>query len=198
MRIWGRERWDVKELRPNMGLVSHDLQMRYKSWVTGWEVVLSGFDASIGLWPHQSFDEAQQERASEVINDLGIASLTSRRLAAMSTGEQRRFLLARALVHDPGVLILDEPTSGLDIKACFQYIDTIRRLMARGKTIVLVTHHIHEIPPEIDRIVLLDRGRVIRDGSKTDVLTAPVLGRLFGIPLELVEVNGFYQVVPAD
>ena len=196
VRIWGEERWDLEELRPRMGIVSHDLQVRYKPWVTGWDVVMSGFDASIGLWPHQSFDEAQERRAAVVIEELGIESLKDRQLASMSTGEQRRFLLARALVHDPEVLVLDEPTSGLDIKACFQYIDTIRGLMERGKTIILVTHHIHEIPPEIERVVLLDRGRVVADGPKSEVLEAPVLSKLFGIPLKVVRASGFYRVVP--
>ena len=97
----------------------------------------------------------------------------------MSTGEQRRFLLGRALINDPETLVLDEPTSGLDLQACFQYIATIRRLMQAGKTVALVTHHIHEIPPEVSRVVLLkqgqgDRGRPERRDSHQRASQYPV------------------------
>ncbi len=197
VKVKGRERWNVNRLRRHMGIVSHDLQFRYKGWVTGYDIVLSGFDASIGLWPHQSFNDQQRARAQAVIDELGIAHLEDRRLESMSTGEQRRFLMARALVHDPQVLVLDEPTSGLDLKACFQYIENIRRLMDVGKTVVLVTHHVHEIPPEIERVVLIQKGAVLNDGKKTDILTDKSLSELFETPVRMVEANGFYQVVPA-
>lgn len=197
VKVMGKERWNVNELRQHLGLVSHDMQMRYKPWVTGRDVVLSGFDNSIGLWPHQSFDADQHARARAVMETLGIHKLSIREVGGMSTGEQRRFLLARALVKDPQVLVLDEPTSGLDLKACFQYIDTVRRLMGEGKTVVLVTHHVHEIPPEIDRVIMLNHGTVIADGKKTDLLTPDAMSRLFETPIDMVQANGFYQAVPA-
>ena len=198
VKVQGRERWNVKTLRKHMGIISHDLQYQYKGWVTGFDIVLSGYDASIGLWPHQSFTEAQKEKAAEVIRALGIAHLEKRQLDTMSTGEQRRFLMARALVHDPKVLVLDEPTSGLDLKACFQYIDLIRSLMEEGKTIVLVTHHVHEIPPEIFRLIMIQKGQVIEDGKKEDLLTDVALSKLFDTPLSVVEANNFFQVLPAS
>ena len=114
----------------------------------------------------------------------------------MSTGEQRRFLLGRALVHDPGVLFLDEPTSGLDLKACFEYLAIVRRLMGEGKTVVLVTHHIHEIPPEVSRIVLLKEGAIVADGRKHDVLTSARLTALFDTPVNVVHSDGWYQALP--
>ncbi len=116
--------------------------------------------------------------------------------AEMSTGEQRRFLLGRALINDPDTLVLDEPTSGLDLKACFQYLAIVRGLMQDGKTIILVTHHIHEIPPEVSRVVLLKNGEMIADGDKPEVLTAANLSSLFDTPIALLHTNGFYQAVP--
>ncbi len=196
VKVQGRERWNVKRLRQHMGIISQDLQYQYKGWVTGFEIVLSGYDASIGLWPHQSFDEEQKTRAAEVIRELGVSHLEKRQLDTMSTGEQRRFLMARALVHDPEVLVLDEPTSGLDLKACFQYIDVIRKLMAGGKTIVLVTHHVHEIPPEIERLVMIQQGQIVKDGPKAKLLTDESLSGLFDTPVSVVEANGFFQVLP--
>ena len=132
----------------------------------GLYVVLSGFYASDGIWQHQKFDSVKLDRADKVMELLRISKLKNRQYASMSTGEQRKFLLARALVHDPKVLVFDEPTSGLDLRACFQYLEIIQELMNTGKKVILVTHHIHEIPPEISRVILLKEGRVFRAGKK--------------------------------
>jgi len=127
---------------------------------------------------------------------LGIEGLQSRQFSMMSTGEQRKFLLARALVHSPEVLVLDEPTSGLDLRACFQYLEIIQDLMSAGKNVILVTHHIHEIPPEINRVILLKECKVIDDGDKARILTGKTLSSLFDRPINIVEQNGYYQALP--
>jgi iron complex transport system ATP-binding protein len=196
LRLFGQEHWNVWELRAHLGIVSHDLQREYVGYARGISVILSGYFASVNVWTHQRFSEEQIQRAEQVMNDLGIASLKQKLFAEMSTGEQRRFLLGRALVNDPDALILDEPTSGLDLHACFHYLDLIRALMRSGKTVILVTHHIHEIPPEITHAVLLKGGQVIAQGEKAEVLTAPNLGRLFDVAVRLIQANGFYQVLP--
>lgn len=196
VRILGRERWNVWELRKGLGVVSHDLQTQYLGYVRGIEVVLSGYYASVGVYDYQSFDESQIENAKQIINRLGVEDISERIFSTMSTGQQRRFLLGRALIHQPKHLVLDEPTSGLDLKATFQYLDVIRRLMQEGRTILLVTHHIHEIPPEIDRVILMSEGRIVEDGPKEDMLTDDKLSRLFDVPIHIVSANGFFQTVP--
>ena len=198
IRVFGEAQWNVWDVRKRLGLVSHDLQHQYMEQVTGLKVVLSGYYASIGTYGNQEFTYAQIVRAHSVMEDLGIGQLTDRRYAAMSTGEQRRCLLARALVHGPSVLVLDEPTSGLDLTATFHYLDLVRTYMRKGKTILLVTHHIHEIPPEIRRVVLLKHGRLVEDGEKQAVLTEANLSRLFDCPVTLAEANGWYQALPAS
>ncbi|MGE3154454.1 MAG: ABC transporter ATP-binding protein [Nitrospiraceae bacterium] len=195
-RLFGRERWNVWELRKHMGLVSNDLQNQYMEHVTGLDVILSGYYASIGTYDHQRFEIEQRARAQEIACALGVEDLVVRRFGTLSTGEQRRFLLGRALVHDPAVLVFDEPTSGLDLSACFAYLEMMRALMREGKTVLLVTHHIHEIPPEVERVVLLKDGRVAADGPKTQVLTGPALTQLYERPVELIQINGFYQALP--
>ncbi|WP_447975242.1 ABC transporter ATP-binding protein [Nitrospira sp. Kam-Ns4a] len=198
VRLFGQERWDVWALRKRLGLVSHDLQHEYANDATGIEVILSGLYASIGVWRRHPFTADELARAARLMTQLGVAGLGERRFGTLSTGEQRRFLLGRALIHDPEALVLDEPTSGLDMKACFQYLEVIRGLMRAGKTVILATHHIHEIPPEIERVVLLKAGKVVADGKKADVLTAANLGRLFDTPIRLVQANGFYQALPGE
>jgi len=196
VRLFGQERWDVWELRAHFGIVSHDLQQQYLSTARGVNVILSGYYSSVDLPWHQHPSDEDRDRAHRVMHTLGIAGLSTRMFGEMSTGEQRRFLLGRALINDPDTLILDEPTSGLDLKACFQYLDTIRTLMQNGKTVILVTHHIHEIPPEIEQVVLLKQGKVLAHEDKTRLLTDDILSHLFDTPVKLLQHNGFYQALP--
>ncbi len=196
VRIFGEECSNVWEVRKRLGLVSHDLQRDYLICAEGLNVILSGFYASNDTYEYQEFSGAQVLRACEVMEDLGIESLAGRRFGHLSTGEQRRFLLGRALVHDPTLLVLDEPTSGLDLKACFQYLSLLRAQIRRGKTVLLVTHHLHEIPPEIERVVLLKEGQIVAEGSKANLFTDGNLSRLFDQPVTLVRANGWYQALP--
>lgn len=198
VRILGRESWNVWELRNELGFISQDLQNRYLGHVRGVEVVLSGYYSSVGVYQHHAYAPEAFVRAETVMRQLGIDSLRERLYSTLSTGEQRRFLLGRALVSEPATLVLDEPTSGLDVNATFQYLRTIRRLMGEGTQIVLVTHHIHEIPPEIDHVVLLQDGHVVADGRKQDILTTEMMSELYSTPVKVLTSNGYFQVVPAD
>lgn len=194
--LFGDERWNVWDVRKQIGIVSHDLQREYLICAVGLNVVLSGYYASNDTYEYQQFSKTQMTRAYELMNELGIVALAGRPFGHLSTGEQRRFFLARALVHDPPVLVLDEPTSGLDPKACFQYLDLLRAQMAKGKTVLLVTHHLHEIPPEIDRVVFLKEGRIIADALKSTVLTTDQVSALFDSKMTLVQASGWYQALP--
>jgi len=197
VQIFERDRWNVWDLRKRLGLVSPDLQQNYAPAAKGSAVVLSGFHSSVDIYGHQSFSDEQQQTAERVISELGIEHLRDKPFSKMSTGEQRRHLLGRALVNDPEALVLDEPTNGLDLPAMFQYLETVRGLMQAGKTMVLVTHHIHEIPPEINNVVLMKDGIVVGQGSKELMLTNEHLSHLFGCAVQLVNFNGYYQVLPA-
>jgi iron complex transport system ATP-binding protein len=196
VRVLGRERWNVFELRDRLGIVSPELQVRFERRISGRDVVLSGFFSSVGLYRHQTVTASQRVRADQVIRSLRIDSLAERSFATLSAGEQRRFLLARALVHDPQSLILDEPTTGLDPQGAFGFLSIVRGLAREGKTLILVTHHLHEIPPEVEHVVLLKEGRVFAEGEKAEILSSEVLSELFGTSLELVEKDGHYRVFP--
>jgi len=199
VRILGRDTWNVWELRAHIGIVSHDLQTRYHPETTALHVVVSGYLSSVGV--HGILAERIRpehvRHARELLDELGIPELADTELANMSTGQQRRCLLARALVHDPDTLILDEPTAGLDLAASFDYLARIRALVAAGKNIVLVTHALHEIPPDVQRVILLREGRVVADGHKAEVLTAANLEATYGVPVRLTVVDGYYLASPA-
>lgn len=198
VRILGRETWNVWELRRHIGMVSQDLLQRYTPTTTALEVVLSGFFSSIGvhgtLASRVSAD--QRSAALEVLGELGIAMLADRPLKNMSTGQQQRCLLARALVHRPDTLILDEPTAGLDFTASFDYLRRLRQLANQGRNIVIVTHHLGDIPPEVDRVVLLRSGRVAADGPKEAVLTASRLSDVYETRIRVAETDGYYLAYP--
>jgi iron complex transport system ATP-binding protein len=196
VRVLGREGWNVWDLRAHLGIVSHDLQQDYLASARGVDVVLSGFYSSVDVWEHQLFGDAERCAAEDVMEMLGVTALRERAFGAMSTGEQRRFLLGRALVNGPRALLFDEPTSGLDPRTAFLYRELLARLIRSGTTVLLVTHHILEIPPEIERVVLLKRGAILADGRREDVLTSEALSALYDYPLEAVSVNGTCQVFP--
>ncbi|MBT8107522.1 MAG: ATP-binding cassette domain-containing protein [Gammaproteobacteria bacterium] len=197
-RILGRERWNVWELRKHVGIVSQDLQQRYTATTTALEVVVSGFHSSIGvhgILAHRVTPD-QVGAARAALQDLGIGDLADTPLKSMSTGQQRRCILARALVHKPTTLILDEPTAGLDFAASFDYLQRIRQQSAAGRNIIIVTHHLNEIPPEVDRIVLLGDGRIAADGAKEEVLTRENLSDVYGVAINVAEIDGFYLAYP--
>lgn len=198
VRILGRDRWNVWELRKKIGAVSHDLHNRYTPTTTALAVVVSGFQSSIGIHGLLA-DRVSAEhvtRAREILATLGMAQLVDTELKSMSTGQQRRCLLARALVHRPATLILDEPTAGLDIAASFDYLRQISRLASEGQNIVIVTHHLNEIPPEVDRVVLLKQGTVVADGSKAETLTDDLLSEIYETPVRVGHVDGHYLAYP--
>ena len=196
LKIFGLSRWNVWELRHRLGIVSLDLQNDFFGDTTGRKVVLSGFVTTLGHVDEEALTGDQIARAEFLLADLDIEPLQHKPIRKMSTGQQRRFLLARALVHDPEALVFDEPTSGLDLASKFRYLRSVGRLIEKGKTVVQVTHHIDEIPPEINRVVLLDRGRILADGAKADVLTEDNLSRLFGVSLRVVLEHGYFRALP--
>jgi iron complex transport system ATP-binding protein len=194
VRILGRDRWNVFELRTLLGIVSSDLMTTCTRDVTGHDIALSGFFSSIGIWPHQEVTPEMHVKATAALEMLEVAHLADRCTDEMSSGEARRVLLARALVHDPRALVLDEPSTALDLFAQQELRRIFRKLAQAGIGIVMVTHHLSDLIPEIDRVVLMDRGRVVADGSKQNVLVAPKLSALFGLPLELSERDGYYNL----
>jgi iron complex transport system ATP-binding protein len=192
--ILGRERWNIFELRSLLGIVSPDLLASCTNDATGRDVVLSGFFSSTRIFPHHAPNSELLERTDAALVRLGIAHLSERPVAQMSLGEAKRTLIARALVHKPQTLLFDEPSSALDIGAQIQLRDSMRALANSGLGILLVTHHIAEILPEITRVVLLREGRIVADGPKQDILTSERLSALFGADIEIARRDGYYSL----
>jgi iron complex transport system ATP-binding protein len=194
IRILGRDRWNVFELRSLLGIVSPDLLAACTTDATGLDVVLSGFFSSTRIFPNHQPQAEHCQRAEAALARLGIAHLAKRPLAEMSSGEAKRTLIARALVHEPQTLLFDEPGNALDIAGQVELRDTMRELARAGLGILLVTHHVSEIIPEIERVVLLDGGRILADGAKEKVLTDEKLSQLFGVSVRLFRENGYFYL----
>lgn len=192
VRILGRETWNVFDLRPLLGIVTNDLAAQCTQPYSVRETVLSGYFSSIGIWPNHRVTPEMERKADELMDLLEITHLAGRPVNEMSSGEVRRAVIARALVHDPKALVLDEPSNSLDLRAQVELRETTRKLAAAGLGILLVTHHLPDIIPEIERVICLRSGRVYRDGSKREVLTEETLRELFGVPLRLEERDGYY------
>jgi iron complex transport system ATP-binding protein len=200
MLILGQDRWDVFELRSHLGIVSADLHYAFTSGqgfgrIRGLEATLSGFFASLGLFNHQQVTDAMRERAHAALALVDAAHLADRPMDTLSTGEARRVLIARALAPDPGALLLDEPTTGLDLAARHRFLQTLSKLAGLGKTLILVTHHVEEVIPEIERVILLKQGRVFLDGPKGQVLNSDPVSELFGMPIQVRRHGAHYSAV---
>jgi iron complex transport system ATP-binding protein len=195
LRIMGRDRWRLFELRHHLGIVSNDWMQMCTRDYSGYEIVLSGFFGSVGIWPYHPVTAEMERKAHEVMELLEITHLASRNTNELSSGEARRILIARALVHDPRALVLDEPTTSLDLRATWELREVLRKLAANGISILMVTHHLPDIIPEMRRVVLIREGRVVMDGPKEHVLEAGALSGLFGVPVEVLERGGYYHVL---
>lgn len=192
--IMGRERWNIADLRPMLGIVSNDLMDLCTGHERGRDLVLSGFFSSTGICFHHHVTAAQRDRADAALGELGIAHLADRPVVEMSSGEARRVLIARALVHQPKALLFDEPTNSLDVQARHGLRQTMRSLAQSGVGIILVTHDLADVIPEIDRVLLMSRGRIVADGAKEEILEPRRLAGVFGIEVAIAQHDGYYHL----
>jgi iron complex transport system ATP-binding protein len=204
LRIMGQDRWSVADLRQTLGIVSQDLIAEctrgkssdfaeYPRRVTGRDTVLSGFFSSIGLHPHHDVTPAMARKADAILDRLEITHLAARPLDELSSGEARRLVIARALVHEPAALVLDEVGNSLDLRAAHQLREMTRTIAQSGTAVIIVTHNLSEIIPEIDRVILLRDGCVLDDGPKARLLTSDTLTRVFGLPIDVGRRDGYFH-----
>ncbi len=192
--IFGRERWDLTELKRRLGVVAAELPGKATLRTTGRDAVLTGFFSSSTLWPNLVVTDAMRERAEEVLELVGAAGFAEQLVGEMSAGQQRRVMIGRALVGSGAeMLLLDEPSNMLDLAAQQGLRGMLRRLAEQGTGILLITHHIADILPEIGRVILMREGRIVADGAKAELLRAEVLSELFGVRVGVEERDGFFH-----
>ena len=190
VRILGETNWQVNELRQRMGIVTPSLDNQFSRGRTGrmrvFDAVSSGYTATLLKDFGPQLDQQKRLAVDQAIELVGMNQFRDRTLSTLSTGERRRVMIARSMVHQPDIFVLDEPTNGLDMSAKASFLTTLDRLTRqKSMTIVLVTHHVDEIPPDIGHLILLDSGRVSFDGPSCEGLTSERISRQFGIPVEV-------------
>jgi iron complex transport system ATP-binding protein len=176
-----------------MGVVSAELPGRQTLTTTGFDAVLTGFFSSSTLWPNLVVTEAMRARAEEVLELVGAEALREKLVGEMSAGQQRRVMIGRALAGGGEMLLLDEPSNALDLGAQHDLRVMLRELAQRGVAIVLITHHIGDILPEMERVVMMREGKIVADGKKRELLTAERLSELFGREIEVSEREGWWS-----
>ena len=194
MTILGQDRWDVFELRSMLGIVANDLLSRSSGDASGRDVVLSGFFSSARIFPHHVIDPKHMMLADDALAQLEISHLAQRPVCEMSSGEARRVLIARALVHRPRALLFDEPSNSLDVFARHSLRQSMSSLAKAGIGIILVTHDLSDLIPEIERLLLMSKGRIIADGPKDQMLQPGRLEGVFKTKVEVDQRNGYYHM----
>jgi iron complex transport system ATP-binding protein len=194
MSIFGEDTWDVFKLRPRLGIVSNDLMLTCTGDASGRDVVLSGFFSSNAIYSNHTVHADQIKRADSALAELKIEHLAERPVCEMSSGEARRVLIARALVHKPSALLFDEPCNSLDLAAQQTVRHTMSTLANSGSAIMLVTHELADVVPEINRVVLMNKGRIVADGKKEEILQVDRLCNLFGVEVEMALRDGHYHL----
>ena len=181
-------------MRYLLGIVTNDLQHVYMNETSGHDVILSGYFGSIGLYEQDKITSQMKKKTEEVLELLEIENLKNNKINEMSYGEAKRFLIGRALIHSPKVLILDEPTNSLDMRAANKFREIMRKIARSGASIILVTHNIHDIIPEITRVAAMRDGRFIADGKKEEIITGKIISELFDISSGIENRAGYYYV----
>jgi len=179
-------RVDARELRRRIGYAGAGLEAAIDPALSALDVVVTARHAALGPWWH-TFTDDDRRRAHLLLDEIGAAGLADRPFGLLSTGERRRVQIARALMPDPDLLILDEPGSSLDLGARETLVRDLTRLAEgpRPAAIVLVTHHLEEIPRGFQQALVLGAGRAIAAGPIRDTLTGPALTAAFGLPIEV-------------
>ncbi|NJD77092.1 MAG: ABC transporter ATP-binding protein [Candidatus Methanoperedens sp.] len=176
---------DLRELRLSIGECSSQIREMIHNWEPVMDIVLSGKFASIGLYEKPSSEDYR--RAGELLDFFGLSEIQDKPFSKLSTGEQQKTIIARALMPRPKLLVLDEPCSGLDIGAREELLDTVQEMSQSpgGPTLIYITHHIEEIIPGITHVLALRQGRIMACGLKEDVLTGKVLSEAFDMFIEV-------------
>jgi iron complex transport system ATP-binding protein len=203
MRMFGETEWNVWELRTKLGFVSSELDHHFIGGRSGrlsaLQTVLTGLFSSELEPDPEAITPSMLNDARDALGLMEIDHLADRSVGHMSTGERRRVLLARALIHRPIALVLDEPTSGLDVRAQAQLLRRLDALSQWGTTLILVTHHFQEVIPCIQRTLLLGGGRIAFDGPTAEAMTSQRLSQVFGVPLQSHRsASGFWNVTLGD
>lgn len=189
-QVYGRV--NLADVRKTIGLIEPSRAPKFSARMSVREVVATGLFGTIMLPLHRDVETGQWQRVEEELASVGIDEIADRAYGALSSGEQMKTLLARAMVARPRILLLDEPTVGLDMGSRASCIAALDRLMERVEppTVVIVSHHLDELPRAVNRVALMKDGRIVGSGAPATLLTSPYLSALFDCRVDVLQNDG--------
>lgn len=190
----GEARPSLADIKATFGVVSSTMHDQVRVHLPVADIVCGGLFGTLGLPRHVCVTSDAREKAMDALERMGIASLATRDIMTLSTGQTRRVLVARELVGDPQALIFDEPCTGLDPEGMYHVRKAMRTLADEGRSIILVTHYPEDIIPAIKRVLLIKDASIFADGSKEEILASKTMSDLFGVPLSVEQVGGWYSL----
>jgi iron complex transport system ATP-binding protein len=193
----GASRPLLSDVKARLGVVSGSMQEEIAVHLPALEIVVGGLFGTLGLPQHLNLQVSEEAWAAgrRAMRLLGIADLAERDALTLSSGQARRLLIARSIVHDPETLVFDEPCTGLDPQGMYYVRHSLRQLVQSGKSLILVTHYPEDVIPEISRLVMIKDGLVFADGPKDELMTSARMSALFDVPMEVRQEDGYYQLV---
>lgn len=191
----GNPNMSLADTKKCTGYVAPALDLRLERHMLVIEYVIASLFGTLLIPKFVEVEDAQYDAAMAALEEIGADSLAYRDVQTLSTGQLRRVHIARALVHDPDILVLDEPTTGLDPEGMYLVRETMELLASSGRSIFLVTHYLEDIPPSVERVLMLKDGAVEADGKKEELLDQKAVSALFEIPIEVEERDGRYAMI---
>tara|TARA_Y100001968_G_scaffold202155_1_gene185639 strand:- start:2097 stop:2894 length:798 start_codon:yes stop_codon:yes gene_type:complete len=197
LKIFGREKINIWEIRKKLSYLNTDLQSRIYPSSTVLEVILSGINGKTRVIESEISSEAEK-KANDSLKILDLEKYSMSLFGNLSDGLKRRVLLARAIINKPKILILDEPCIYLDFKSKYIILDYLSKIIRTGTSVLIVTHSIENIIPEIDKVVIINEGLVVKQGTVSECIESQILSDVFNMQVQVKRIRGKLYLLPKE
>ena len=197
-KLFNKENINIWDVRKKIGFLLKEMEQRVNRDVSLYDVIISGFSGTFNSKYAKFLSEREKIKIENLINDWELKNIIHTEFKSLSDGQKRRALLARALVYEPNILVLDEPFCNLDIKSNFILNKNLNKLINNSVNIVYVTHNLESILPKTNRVILIKKGKIIKEGDPNDIINSKIISDLFEISINIVKQNGYWRGIPLD
>ncbi len=198
LKLFNLENINIWDVRKRIGFLFKEMEQRVNNGVKLYDVITSGFSGTFNSRYSKFLSETERIKVENLINDWDLNIIINNDFNTLSDGQKRRALLARALVYEPSILVLDEPFCNLDIKSNLILNKNLNKLIKNSVSIVYVTHNLESILPKTNRVILMKKGKIIKEGNPYEIINSKVLSDLFEISINVVKQNGYWRSIPLD
>ena len=198
LKLFDKENINIWELRRKVGFLFKEMEQRVHNVVNLYDLIASGFSGTFNSRYSKLMSKKQKGKIDFLINDWELNNIINKQFQALSDGQKRRALIARALVYEPNLLVLDEPFCNLDLKSNFILNKNLNKLMNKSTNILYVTHNLESILPMTNRILLLKDGKIINDGTPNKILKSDNLSKLFQIPINVIKQGDYWRSITLE